>query len=142
MVSHVSLIREVTVFIFKDPSASDWLLPKWIWIINKSISMNQSQKSYSLKNFLWWTWFWQSAGSKTLHLVYSRRSNWPRREKTLKTHDKKDSLKKMKITGEHFYKEEICKMLEIYRYFQVFYKKRYSDRFYKIHRRTVITLFW
>ena len=42
--------------------------------------MNQFQKSYSLKNFLWWTWFWQSARSKTLHLVSSGRWNRPRRE--------------------------------------------------------------
>ena len=57
--------------------------------------MNQFQKSYSLKNFLWSIWFWQSAISKTLYLVF-RADAIDREEKTLKTHEKKDSLKKMK----------------------------------------------
>ena len=89
--AHISLHREATVFIFKDPSG--WQFPKWIWMINK---MNQSQKSYSLKNFMWWNWFWQSARSKTLHLVSSDHAI-DREEKTLKIHAKKDFLKKMKI---------------------------------------------
>ena len=88
-----------TVFIFKDPSGL--LLPKWIWIINKLIWMNQFQKSYWLKNFLWWTWFWQSARSKTLHLVSSGRCNRPRRE-NFENSWKKDSLKKVKINRRTF----------------------------------------
>ena len=59
--------------------------------------MNQSQKSYLVKSFLWWTWFWQTARSKTLHWADAI----DREEKTLKTHDRKVSLKDMKI-GEHF----------------------------------------
>ena len=45
-----------------------------------SIKMNLSQKSYSLKNLFWWTWFWKSAISKTLCLVYLSRCSWLQRE--------------------------------------------------------------
>ena len=69
VMAHISLLREATTFIFKDPTG--WLFPKWInkwiWIIDTSIKVIQSQKSYSLKSFLWWNWFWQSARSKALH---------------------------------------------------------------------------
>ena len=71
--------------------------------------MNQSQNSYSLKNFLWWSWFRQSTRSKTLHLGCLRVDTIDRKDKT---HDKKIPLGKWKQTGEHFFLEEICKILE------------------------------
>ena len=78
VMAEVSMIREATVVIFNETGV--WPLPKWIWVINKSIKMFLSYKHYSVTNFLWRTWFRKSARSKTLRLVPSSWCSWARRE--------------------------------------------------------------
>ena len=77
VITHVSLIREATVFIFRETGG--WLPPKWTWIINKSISMNQSQKFCSIKNFAMELIL---AVCKIWDVTISvfRQCNWPQRE--------------------------------------------------------------
>ena len=75
--------------------------------------MNQSQNSYSLKNFLWCTWLRQSTRCKTLHLQCLRADAIradaiDREEKTRKTHDKR------------FLEENENKMVNISIYFYLF----------------------
>ena len=97
--------------------------------------MYQSQKSFSLKNFVCWTWFWQSEISKTLHLSVFGPLQLTAKRKPLKlTHDKRFlEENENELVNISIWKRSVkyFRFKNISSRFQVFFKKAILTNFKK-----------